>query len=204
MSAGNSNQPVTEDLEPEVTQGYRPPEQKTVEEILKADENDESLKKYKSLLLGEGPNKEIPFPDDKRNVIVSKLSIVVENRPDVEIDLKGNIENLKKKPVVLKEGSKYRVKIEYYVQREIVSGLKYIMASYRGPLRVDKADVMLGSYGPRSEPHVWISPEEMEAPQGLVSRGTYVIKSRFIDDDKTDHLIWEWAIKITNNWDSAE
>jgi len=41
-----------EELVPDETPGYQPPAPKTVEEIMKADEDDESLRKYKELLLG--------------------------------------------------------------------------------------------------------------------------------------------------------
>lgn len=41
-----------EEIAPDETPGYQPPAQKTVEEILKADAEDESLRKYKEALLG--------------------------------------------------------------------------------------------------------------------------------------------------------
>ena len=41
-----------DDLTAEDTPGYVPPAQKSVEEILKADAEDESLRKYKEALLG--------------------------------------------------------------------------------------------------------------------------------------------------------
>jgi hypothetical protein len=37
----------------EVESSYKPPPEKTLEEILSADKEDESLQKYKELLLGE-------------------------------------------------------------------------------------------------------------------------------------------------------
>jgi Rho GDP-dissociation inhibitor len=163
MASADGDQPSSshhDDLEPEVTKGYKPPDQKTVIEILKADAEDESLNKYKSILLQGAAEIQPPFPDDKRNVVVSQLSILVDDRPDMTIELSGDITNLKSKPIILKEGSRYKVKIYYYVQREIVSGLKYIMASYRGPVKVDKDDVMLGSYAPRLEPYTWTSDVE--------------------------------------------
>ena len=47
----------------------------------------------------------------------------------------GDLSQLRKTPLVLKEGVTYRVKITFYVQREIVAGLKYVQQSYRGPLK---------------------------------------------------------------------
>ena len=47
----------------------------------------------------------------------------------------GDLSQLRKSPLVLKEGVMYRVKITFYVQREIVAGLKYVQQSYRGPIK---------------------------------------------------------------------
>jgi Rho GDP-dissociation inhibitor len=41
------------DEELEVESNYKPPPEKTIEQILEADKEDESLKKYKETLLGE-------------------------------------------------------------------------------------------------------------------------------------------------------
>ena len=41
-----------DDEAPDETPGYRPPAPKTMEEILKSDADDESLRKYKESLLG--------------------------------------------------------------------------------------------------------------------------------------------------------
>ena len=43
----------------------------------------------------------------------------------------GDISNLKKSPFVMKEGAKYKIKIYFYCQREIVTGLKFHQTSYR-------------------------------------------------------------------------
>lgn len=64
---------------------------------------------------------------------------------------------------------------------------------------VDKTDYMVGSYGPRAEEYEFLTPME-EAPKGMLARGSYNIKSRFTDDDKTDHLSWEWNLTIKKEW----
>jgi len=43
-----------DDEAPEETPGYQPPAPKSMEEILKSDADDESLRKYKESLLGAG------------------------------------------------------------------------------------------------------------------------------------------------------
>ncbi|CAM9196397.1 unnamed protein product, partial [Lampetra fluviatilis] len=88
---------------------------------------------------------------------------------------------------------------QHLVNREIVSGLRYIQNTHRKGVKVDKANYMVGSYGPRVSEHEFVTPPE-EAPRGLLARGTYSLRSQFTDDDKTDHLSWEWNLKIHKEW----
>lgn len=43
----------------------------------------------------------------------------------------GDLNALKKTVFVVKEGIQYRIRIDFYVQREIVTGLKYIQKVLR-------------------------------------------------------------------------
>ncbi|EER38281.1 rho-gdp dissociation inhibitor [Histoplasma capsulatum H143] len=43
-----------------------------------------------------------------------------------------------------------------------------------------------------------VNPEE--APSGFVARGHYSALSRFVDDDDTTHLKFEWAFDIAKDW----
>ena len=65
-------------------------------------------------------------------------------------------------------------------------------------LLVDSMEEMLGSYGPSEEPHERTFPAE-EAPKGTFARGHYQIHSKFIDDDKTCHLDFEWTLEIVKD-----
>lgn len=188
-----------DDLNPEDT-GFKPPPPKSLQEICSADQDDASLMEYKKKLLGDIPPP--VFPDNPKNVIVQKLQIEFpdENRPPAEIKLlDSDLATLKKSPIVIKEGVTYRVSVFFFVQREIVAGLRYIQATYKLGVRVSKDDLMVGSYPPKSEPHVYRSPPH-EAPSGMIARGAYAVKSRFTDDDRNDFLSWEWAIKIKDSW----
>uniref|UniRef100_A0A674I6P7 Rho GDP dissociation inhibitor gamma n=1 Tax=Terrapene triunguis TaxID=2587831 RepID=A0A674I6P7_9SAUR len=113
--------PLEEEMD-DVDLAYRAPEKKTLQEIQQLDEGDESLNKYKRVLLG-------PIP----------VGVV------------------------------------------------------------DKDVYMMGSYGPRAEEYEFLTPPD-EAPKGMLVRGTYHIKSFFIDDDRTDHLSWEWHLCIKKDW----
>lgn len=180
---------------------YKPPAQKSVQEILQADQEDESLRKYKESLLG-GAAKQVnpPFPEDPRNVIVSKLSLVVEGRSDKELDLTGDLSKLKEQVFTIKEGATYRMKVSFYVQREIVSGLRYEQKTSRKGIQVDKSKFMVGSYGPSEKAHEYLTPKD-EAPSGMLVRGSYTVESKFTDDDKNPILEWKWKFEIKKDWD---
>ncbi|XP_023666326.1 rho GDP-dissociation inhibitor 1-like isoform X2 [Paramormyrops kingsleyae] len=177
---------------------YRAPAQKSLQEIHELDRNDESLRKYKEALLG---SESVPEADpDVPNVQVTQLTLVCEAAPDaLTIDLQEDLEPLKKQFFVLKEGVEYRIKINFKVNREIVSGLKYIQETFRKGVKIDKSAYMVGSYGPRPAEYEFLTPLE-EAPKGMLARGTYNIRSHFSDDDKHDHLSWQWTLDIKKDW----
>uniref|UniRef100_A0A8C2NB22 Rho GDP dissociation inhibitor beta n=2 Tax=Capra hircus TaxID=9925 RepID=A0A8C2NB22_CAPHI len=176
---------------------YKPPPQKSLKELQEMDKDDESLIKYKKTLLGDGP---VVADPTAPNVTVTRLTLVCESAPGpITMDLTGDLEALKKETFVLKEGVEYRVKINFKVNKDIVSGLKYVQHTYRTGVKVDKATFMVGSYGPRPEEYEFLTPIE-EAPKGMLARGTYHNKSFFTDDDKHDHLTWEWNLSIKKDW----
>lgn len=57
---------------------------------------------------------------------------------------------------------------------------------------------MLGSYG-AGEPVTKRFLEET-APEGMLARATYAVRSRLVDDDNEIHLDFEWAFKLTKDW----
>ncbi|KAH8373305.1 hypothetical protein KR009_000392 [Drosophila setifemur] len=179
---------------------YQAPPEKTIEEIMAADQEDESLRRYKEALLGPAQaEKIIVEPNDLRKVIVKKLALVVEGRDDMELDLTGDLSQLKKQLFVIKEGVQYKVRIDFIVQREIVHGLKYVQKTSRLGVNVDKMKHMVGSYPPKKEIQFYLTPAE-EAPSGTFSRGTYSVSSVFTDDDKHIHLEWDWTFEIKKDW----
>ncbi|XP_071772150.1 rho GDP-dissociation inhibitor 1-like [Centroberyx gerrardi] len=176
---------------------YKPPAQKTLQEIHELDKDDESLRKYKEALLGAGAAEVDP---NIPNVQVTRLTLVCESSPTpLTLDLQGDLESIKKESFILKEGVEYKIKISFKVNREIVSGLKYVQQTFRKGVRIDKSDYMVGSYGPRQADYDFLTSLE-EAPKGMLTRGTYNIKSKFTDDDKHDHLSWEWNLNIKKDW----
>uniref|UniRef100_A0A023FU52 Rho GDP-dissociation inhibitor 3 n=1 Tax=Amblyomma parvum TaxID=251391 RepID=A0A023FU52_AMBPA len=191
--------PVVEDDEDHPN--YKPPAAKTLKDIVEADKEDPSLQKYKETLLGAATAEAIVVePDNPNRVLVKKLVLVVEGRPDVVLDLTEDLEQIKKRTFIVKEGIQYRIRIEFFVQREIVTGLKYVQKIYRHGLQVEKMNQMVGSYAPKKEIQSFTTPQE-DMPAGMLARGQYTVKSLFTDDDKHEHLKWEWTFEIKKDWD---
>ncbi|XP_077107434.1 rho GDP-dissociation inhibitor 1 [Ranitomeya variabilis] len=188
---------AAENEEDEHSVNYKPPAQKTIQEIQALDQDDESLRKYKEALLGPVPS---TLDHSAPNVVVTKLTLVCADAPGpLQLDLTGDLEKFKKESFTLKEGVEYRIKISFKVNKEIVSGLKYQQQTYRKGVRLDKTNYMVGSYGPRADDYEFLTPIE-EAPKGLLARACYNMKSLFTDDDKTNHLSWEWNLNISKDW----
>jgi hypothetical protein len=101
----------------------------------------------------------------------------------------------KASPLTIKEGADYRMKVKFRVQHDIVTGLKYLQVVKRAGVTIDKTDEMIGSYGPQAEPYTKAFQPE-QAPSGMMARGHYSAKSRFMDDDKNLYLEWEWSFDI--------
>lgn len=198
------DQPVLEEEgdEEEPSLNYKPPAEKSINEILKTDEDDASLANYKKKLLGDAAEESnvIVFPENNSRVVLEALKLKIDSRKDVVVSLRGDLSKISKTPFIIKEGCKYRMEIEFYVQREIVSGLKYQQSIYRKNIRVDKGSYMVGSYAPSKDLISYKTPVE-DAPSGMLARGSYMVNSKFVDDDNHEYLKWEWAFEIKKTWD---
>jgi Rho GDP-dissociation inhibitor len=114
------------------------------------DQNDESLKKWKESLLGAaGNNTTTGDPSDPRTCVIVSLGLEVEGRPDIilELDKPNALETLKDKPFTIKEGSTFRMKVQFRVQNQILAGLKYVQIVKRMGIS-HKTQEMVGSYAP--------------------------------------------------------
>ncbi|KAL9032625.1 MAG: hypothetical protein Q9214_007888, partial [Letrouitia sp. 1 TL-2023] len=99
----------------------------------RADQNDESLNRWKASL-GISNSPALPVdPSDTRRCIIRSLALEVEGRQDITIDLTspGSLESLRTKPFTIKEGSKFRMKANFKVQHDVLSGLKYLQVVKR-------------------------------------------------------------------------
>ena len=84
-------------------------------------------------------------PSDSRRCIIQSLALEVEGRPDITIDLTapGSLEALKSKPFTIKEGAHFRMKANFKVQHDVLSGLKYLQVVKRKGIRVGKDEEMI-------------------------------------------------------------
>ncbi|NXW17826.1 GDIR3 inhibitor, partial [Circaetus pectoralis] len=173
---------LEEEEDADVALAYKTPEKKSLREIQELDPGDESLRKYKQALLGA-----IPAAVDASvpNVQVTRLTLMCEQAPGpITMDLTGDLEVLRGRAFVLKEGVDYRVKVSFKVRWA----------------RVDRDVFMVGSYAPRAEEYEVVTPAE-EAPRGWLARGSYRVRSLVTDDDKMEHLSWEWGLCIKKAWE---
>ncbi|CAI4221003.1 unnamed protein product [Auanema sp. JU1783] len=191
MSSQNNTQ---NDSDNEECQTYRVPDQKSIQEILKIDNEDESLMKYKNRLLGSAVPPAL-FPDDERNVIFERLSLTVTGKEPSYLCLK-NPKKLSDVTLKLHQADQFKIGFEFYVQREIVSGLKYVFKMKKLGIKLHKDSVMIGSYAPNSEKIVYQGSVEECPKTGVISMGKFVIKSQIVDDYGKVYLEFSWNLDI--------
>ncbi|ODV59193.1 Rdi1p [Ascoidea rubescens DSM 1968] len=190
----------TDDLVPEDAPGYYVTEKKTLEEYNKLDAEDESLVKWKKSL-GLDTSALLPVnPNDNRKVVILEMALLVDGKEPVVVDLSDEsvLKTLSKNPFKVEEKSIYRLKIKFKIQHEIVTGIKYLQGIRKAGITLDKLEEPLGSYAPNTvnKPYYEVTLPEMEAPSGMLARGTYGAVSKFVDDDKQVHLLLNWAVEI--------
>ncbi|KPI38657.1 Rho GDP-dissociation inhibitor [Cyphellophora attinorum] len=194
---------MADDLKVEGTPGFKVGEKKTIDEYQKLDQEDEALNRWKASL-GLGQGQTVADPNDPRLCVIKSLALEVAGRPDITIDLSapGAVESLRSKPFTIKEGCTYEMKASFVVQHQVLSGLKYVQQLKRKGIPLGKDQEMIGSYSPNTTDRPTytkkFAPEE--APKGMMARGHYEAVSKFIDDDNTEHLKFEWSFDIAKDW----
>ncbi|NXM57018.1 GDIR1 inhibitor, partial [Illadopsis cleaveri] len=190
-----------EEEDADVALAYKTPEKKSLQEIQELDPGDESLRKYKQALLGAIPaavGSLLPLMGPCLGTSASTLSPWGPCTP-------GGAGSWKM------SGSRMSVSMPWgspqaspafcpQVNREIVCGLRCLPLPSRRGRPVDRDVFMVGSYAPRAEEYEVVTPAE-EAPRGWLARGSYRVRSLVTDDDKTEHLSWEWGLCIKKAWE---
>ena len=193
---------MNDDEAPEGTPGYKVGEKKGVDEYLNMDAEDESLRKYKEALLGKAGD--LGDPSDPRRVIITEMRVIINGHDDINYDLskKGAEQEMHNKPFTLKEKCEYKIQVTFKCQHEIITGLKLCNFVYKAGVRVAKEEEMLGSFPPGKDLHKVIFPRNGwdEAPSGMLGRGNYKGKHKFVDDDGKTHLEYEYTFAIKKDW----
>uniref|UniRef100_A0A060T2P0 ARAD1C29546p n=1 Tax=Blastobotrys adeninivorans TaxID=409370 RepID=A0A060T2P0_BLAAD len=189
----------SEEQQPNVPE-YKVGQKKTVAEYAALDAEDESLRKWKESLGISTSAQTIGDPSDTRKVVVLEMIVYVEGMEPLHYNLEDPkvVEELKKKPITIKEKAKYHQELKFRVQHEIVTGLKYTMVTKRAGIRANKIEEPCGSYPPSTaeKPFYIRRLPEGEAPSGMLARGTYTALSTLTDDDKVVHMSIPWTFEI--------
>lgn len=180
---------------------YKVSAKKTLDEYKTLDAEDESLAKWKESLGLSADVLPLEFPGDKRRVVIKKIQLIIDTEKEpITFDLTNEqtIKELASKRYKIKENSIYKLKIIFKVQHEIITGLRYVQYIKKAGIAVDKIDDHLGSYAPntKTKPVYEVELPESEAPSGFLARGNYSAVSKFIDDDKVNHLTLNWGVEI--------
>ena len=157
-----------------------------VAELLATDSEDESLRRYKEALLGSAAHGDVGDPTDPRKLILAQFMISFDPSQQGMTDLvypldSAGIERLAREGISMKEGARFKFRISFRVQHEIVVGIKFIKTVSK-MLFTERDELMIGSYPPSSTPHTFDFPkwEYSIAPSGMLYRGTYKVKNIFV------------------------
>ena len=196
-----------DDDTPEVDPKYSVAAKASVGELLSKDADDAELAKYKAKLLGlpepgSAGSHDSATDANAKHVDVIELRLHFEGRAaPLVIPLgAGASEGAGAAPVyVLKEGQDYRMELVFKVSKEICLGLKFLRSVYRRGIRVDKEQVMIGSYPPNAKEQVFGFPVDT-VPSGMLARGSYVARIVMQDDDGVVHVKTSYRFKIAKTW----
>lgn len=187
----------------ENNENYVPPPKESLTDLLQKQEEDESLRKYREQLLGAAA-KGVPKTDDPRLVVIQSFGVKFPNgeHADIirELDTKQKEDELKKTPITIKEGTDYHFVVTFKIQHDIVSALRFVNTVSKAGITVEKKDFMMGSYAPNATAYSYKSPV-FTAPSGMLARGSFKARTKFIDDDKQTHLDLEYTLNIKKDFE---
>jgi Rho GDP-dissociation inhibitor len=169
------------DFDEEDDEKFKKPKQIDLQTMVSKDSDDESLRKYKASLLGD--TSVVAADVEIRRVVIHALRISVAGRPDIvlPLDTPDKVKAVATSVIVVKEGLAFNTTIVFSVHHDVVLGLRFAQKvnTWIG-ITVDSMNQMIGSYPPKSEPYEFAFPPG-EWPSGLLGRGKYTAKVRYID-----------------------
>ncbi|XP_049398873.1 rho GDP-dissociation inhibitor 1-like [Solanum stenotomum] len=127
-----------------------------------------------------------------------KLYIICPERPELVL-CEPFFSTPKECLFTLKEASRYKLKFSFTVSNNVVCGLKYINTTWKTGVRVDKSQVMLGTFEPRKEPYVYELEEDV-TPSGVFARGLYTTRTQVIDEKERCYVDITYYFDIQRQW----
>ena len=170
-----------------------------VQELMEKDTGDESLRKYKLSLLGNVAD--VGDVNDKRKLVVSEFRVSTENKTVDDqvfnLDTDEGVATMKEKGIELKEGAGFKFILKFRVNHEILTGMKFENKLRKG-IFSQTENITIGSFAPQSETYEFTLPNDgfNYAPSGMMLRGTYKARDRFVDSDGNCHLDYDYKVKI--------
>lgn len=137
---------------------------------------------------------------DPRKLIVTEFRVTFNGpTPDVvfNLDNAAGTTLLARNGMEIAEGAEYKFRISFRVQHEILAGLKFCNKMKKVGLS-NSDSLMIGSYPPQSAPHVFEFPRHgwLDAPKGMMYRGSYTATDKFVDSDGVTHLEYTYPLKV--------
>jgi Rho GDP-dissociation inhibitor len=122
------------------------------------------------------------------------MEIVPEGREPIML------EPGKEPECVLKEGTPYSVWVNFYVQHNIVLGVKWVNVVKRAMVTVSKDQDMIGSFAPQADLYR-LKLTDAEAPSGMMARGSYKGTLRVMDDDQNVYTELPYKLHVRKQWE---
>ncbi|KAK5979918.1 RHO protein GDP dissociation inhibitor [Trichostrongylus colubriformis] len=101
--------------------------------------------------------------------------------------------------LLVKEGRLYKFRIDFYVHRSPVHGLKYRHTVHRLGERILEEWYYLGDFEPGRSVQTFALPLE-RAPEGSFHLGVYTLKGIMVDKYHRELAAWRWFCKIIRSY----
>ncbi|GFH38160.1 hypothetical protein [Streptomyces pacificus] len=130
------------------------------------------------------------------------MTIQVEGRPDMPVRLTppdGGSAGPPSAPLVLREGSEFRVRLEFVVgSGRDLEGLRFVDERTRQGVTVGRQEILLGDYR-RGGPYEIVLPPE-RLPIGHMARDVYQVTGTIADKDGRILGRESHSFEITKDW----
>ncbi|XP_057547494.1 rho GDP-dissociation inhibitor 1-like [Amaranthus tricolor] len=138
---------------------------------------------------------------EKKSLQVKMLSLNIYSpgRTDVALPIPFPCTTSQNTLFTLKEGSKYRITLNFNVTQKVVKKLTNIYTVWKAGIRVRQTTKLVGTFSPRQEQYTFESDQGI-TPSGFFVRGSFMVRSKFVDDDGNCYLDTTYYFDIRKDW----